>query len=152
MPKVLHRGDRVLLEHRLDREALRLDDAALGPTIGGAVRDAAQELLLLDRPGANPRLLLEVDRLALHLVDDDVQGGLVRGARGGGVDRVSVDHQGDVHDVRVCSAAVRLVGELHGRIRPVIEEALEARKLAFRVLPDSLRDLEVLAPDNRPHG
>jgi hypothetical protein len=47
---------------------------------------------------------------------------------------------------------MRLVGELDDGVRAVIEEPLEASKLAFRVLPDPVRDLEVLAPDDRPHG
>ena len=49
-------------------------------------------------------------------------------------------------------AAVGLVRQLDDGVRAVIEEPLEAGELALRVLPDPVRDLEVLAPDDRPHG
>ena len=41
--ELLHLGERVLLEHRLDREALGLDDPALAAGVRGAVGETAQE-------------------------------------------------------------------------------------------------------------
>jgi hypothetical protein len=45
-----------------------------------------------------------------------------------------------------------LVRELQGGVRTVIKEALEAAELALRVITDPVRNLEILAPDDRPHG
>ena len=123
-----------------------------GGRVGRAVRDLAEDLLLLLRPGADAGLLLEVDRLPLDLVHHDVQRRLVGGAGRVALERLAVDDEGDVRDVRVRGAAVRLVRELDDGVRAVIEEPLEAGELALRVLPDPVRDLEVLAPDDRPHG
>ena len=117
-----------------------------------AVRDLAEELLLLLRAGPDAGLLLEVDGLPLDLVHHGVERGLVRGARRAALERLAVDDERDVRDVRVGRAAVRLVRQLDESVRAVIEEPLEAGELALRVLPDPVRDLEVLAPDDRPHG
>ena len=95
---------------------------------------------------------LVVDRLALDLVHHHVQGGLVAGSGRMALERLAVDHQRHVHDVGVGGAPVRLVGEFDDGVRAVIEEAFEAGELAFRVLPNPVRHLEVLAPDDRPHG
>src|SRR5438874_33384 len=45
--ELLHLGERIFLEHRLDREALDLHDAAFPPRLGRPVGEAPQELLLL---------------------------------------------------------------------------------------------------------
>ena len=79
--EVLHRRDGVLLEHRLDGEALGLHDLALVAGLGGPVGDLAEDRLLLLRTRPDPRLLLVVDRLALDLVDDGVERRLVRARR-----------------------------------------------------------------------
>ena len=99
--ELLHPADRVLLEHRLDREALGLDDPALARRARRPVGDPAEELLLLDRPGAQARLLAVVDRAAFDLVDDLVERGLV--ARAGRVtaQRLAVDDERDLGDVGV---------------------------------------------------
>src|SRR6476646_6486622 len=59
--EVLHPGDRVLLEHRLDGEALRLHDPPLAGRLRGPVREVAEDRLLLIGPGPDPVLLAMVD-------------------------------------------------------------------------------------------
>src|SRR5256885_9533109 len=71
-----------------------------------------------------------------------------RGARA--AQRLTVDHERDVDDVRVLHASMLLDGQLDGCVRAVIEEALEAPELALRVFADSLRNLVVLALDDGP--
>src|SRR5207342_926708 len=55
--EVLHPGNGVLLEHRLDREALRLHDPTLAGRLGGPVREVAEDGLLLVGPRPDPGLL-----------------------------------------------------------------------------------------------
>jgi hypothetical protein len=71
--ELVHRGDGVLLEHRLDVEALDLDHARVASGASEAVGGAAEDLLLLLGPGAQARLLLVLDRLPFGLVDDVVE-------------------------------------------------------------------------------
>ena len=68
------------------------------------------------------------------------------------LERPAVDHERDVGDVGVRGAPVGLVRELHDGVRAVVQEPLEAGEASLRVLPDPVRDLEVLAPNDRPHG
>ena len=152
MAERFHLGDRSLLEHRLDREALRLDDAAFVTALGGPVRDAREDALLLGRPGAVPRLLAVGDRAPLHLVHDLVDRRLVGQGVGPPTQRLAVDDEGDLGDPRIVRAPVVLHGDLEDGVRPVVEEALQAPHLAFAVLSDGIRDIEVLALDDRPHG
>ena len=57
-----------------------------------------------------------------------------------------------VGDVGVRRAPVGLVGELDDGVRLVVEEAVEPGELALCVIADPVGNLEVLAPDDRPHG
>src|SRR5438067_4620045 len=70
--ELLHLGECIFLEHRLDREALDLHDAAFPPGLGRPVREAPQELLLLNGAVTQARLLLPVDGLPLDPIDDHV--------------------------------------------------------------------------------
>ena len=94
--------DRVLLEHRLDREALGLDDLALRRGVRVHRRSHGGLLLLRFRP--DPGL-----RLALDLVHDDVQRRLVRGAGCVALERLAVDDDDErhIHDVCVRRRAVQ---------------------------------------------
>ncbi len=152
MPQLGHRREGVLLEHRLDVEALRLDHAGLAPGLGGAVSKSAQQPLLLLGAGADPWPLLPLHGLALDLVDDRVERRLVAHAGRVRVDRATVDHQRDLGDMGIRGAAMLLVGELDGGIAVGVEESGQAPELALRVAAHVLRDLDVLALDDRPHG
>ncbi len=148
----LHLGDRVLLEHRLEREPLRLDHPALAASVGGPVRDPREDPLLLGPAAADPRLLAVVHRAPLDLVHDLVDRRLVRDGVGATAQCLAVDHEGDLGDPRVVGAPMVLHGDLEDRFRPVIQEALQAPHLPLGVLPHGVRDIEVLALDDRPHG
>ena len=50
----------------------------------------------------------------------------------------------------VSAALVVLAPELHGGVGPVVEEALDPFELALRVIANAIRDLGVLALDDRP--
>ena len=117
-----------------------------------AVGERAQDLLLLlgTRPEAGLRLV--VDGLALDLVDDLVEGGLVADPDRVAAQDPAVDDEGDLGDVRVRGAPVHLVRELDDGVRPVVEQPFEAAELAFRVGTNALRDLHVLALDDGPHA
>src|SRR4029079_17615906 len=67
--ELLHPAQRVLLEHRLDRETLVLVYPSLARWTGGPIGDLAEDLLLLDRSRPQARLLAMVDRATLDLVD-----------------------------------------------------------------------------------
>jgi len=60
-----------------------------------------------------------------------------RGVRGA-AQRLAVDHQSDLDDVRILDASVLLDRELDRRVRAVIEEAVEALERALRVFADSV--------------
>src|SRR6266550_82851 len=151
MTELGHPAGGVLLEHRLDGEALRLDDPGLAAGLGRAVGEPAEQLLLLHVPGANPRLLAMVDCAALELVDHLVDAGCVTDGGGVGPQRPAVDDQRHLDDVRILGAPMLLDGQLDEGIGPVVEDSLEPPELAFRVAADALWDLDVLALDDRPH-
>jgi hypothetical protein len=152
VPELLHPGDRVLLEHRLDREALHLHDLALARRALGTIREPAQDLLLLIGAAAESRLLLVADRLALDLVDDVIERLLVARSRGSAAEQMPVDAQRDLGEVRVGDAPAMLAPELDGRVGPVVGQALDALELSLGIIADAIRDLGVLALDDRPHG
>src|SRR5439155_5945806 len=149
--QLLHPGECVLLEHRLDVEPLHLDDARVATGLGGAVGDAPQDRLLLRRPGAEPRLGLVVDGASLEPVDDDVDAGLVGLLRGVAAQCSPIDDEADVDDVRLVAAAMVLDGQLDDRVAAVIEDTLEALEPLLGVAPDPVWDIDVLALDDRPH-
>jgi hypothetical protein len=149
--ELVHARQGVLLEHRLDREALDLDDLALPIALGGAVGDAAQDRLLLVRAGADARLLLEIDQLSLELVDDDVDAGLVRYRRGVPMERPTARDEGHVHEVRVLGAAVVLHGKLDDGVALIVEQSLQTLHLSLGMAANVIRHLEVLALDDRLH-
>ena len=91
-----------------------------------AVGEATQDLLLLLRAGPQARLLLVVDRLALDLVDDLVDRGLVGRSRSRGCADAPMDDQRHVGEVGVGGALVVLVPELDGGIGLIVEEPLES--------------------------
>ena len=93
-----------------------------------------------------------VDRAALELVDDLVDARAMADRGSVRSERLAVDDERDLDDVGIGGAAVLLDGELHERVRAIVEEALEALQLPFGVGPDPVRDLEVLALDDRPHA
>ena len=64
------------------------------PGVGRAVGDPAEDLLLLLRPGPEPRLLAVVDGVPLDLVEHVVDRGLVADARRTGVEHLPVDDSG----------------------------------------------------------
>ena len=101
MAELLHLGDSVLFEHRLDAEALRLHDPPLMPVFGSAVGDAAKDLFLGLRASSKPRLLLEFDRLAFDLVDDRVDARLMGQARRMTAQRLPIDDERHLDDLRV---------------------------------------------------
>ena len=152
MTELGHPAGGIFLEHRLDGEALRLDDAGLAAGLRRAVGEPAQEVLFLHVPGADPWLLAMVDRPALEFVDDLVDAGRVTDGRGVGPQRPAVDDQRHLDDVRVLGASMLLDRQLDERIGPVVEDSLEPPELAFRVAADALWDLDVLTLDDRPHA
>src|SRR4029079_12587087 len=66
-------------------------------------------------------------------------------------ERLPVDHQGDLDDVRVGRAPVLLDGQLDERVAPVVEDPFETGELALRVASDVVGHVDVLALDDRPH-
>ena len=152
MAELLHRADRVLLEHRLDREALGLDDPHLAARPAVAVGQPPEDLLLLLGPGAQAGLLLVVDGLPLDLVDDVVERLLVaRSARPAAQD-LAVDDEADLGDVGGGRAPVLLRPQLDGGIGLIVQQPLDPFDLAFGVVPHAVGDLGVLALDDRPHA
>jgi len=97
------------------------------------------------------RLLPGIDGLPLDSIDDHVEAGLEGRARGMAAQDLAAGGQRHFCDLRVGRAAVLLAGELDDRIRFVVEQTLETTHLAFGVLPHGLRDVDVLALDDRPH-
>ena len=94
-----------------------------------------------------------VDGLALDLVDDLVERGLVADADRVAAQRLPVDDQRDLGDVGVrrrscaCSLESSTIG-----VGPVVQEALEPAELALGVVANPVRDLDILALDDRPHA
>jgi hypothetical protein len=150
--QLVHAGERVLLEHRLDREPLDLDDAPILGAVGRAVGDPTEDGLLLDRASPESGLLLEVDRAALDLVDDRVDARLVRRRGGMATQRPSVDDEGDLDDVRVIVAAVLLERELDDGVAAVVQEPLDPPQALLRVAAHRVANREVLALDDRSHA
>ena len=122
--ELLHPGDGVLFEHRLDREAFRLHDPALGSALRRAVGDLAEEDLLLVGAGPDPRLLEVVDGAALELVDDLVDPGPMGLGRRMGPQRSAIDHERDLDDVRDGGTPMLLDRELDESVAPIVENAL----------------------------
>jgi len=120
--ELLHRRDGILLEHRLDGEALDLDDPGFAARSLGTVGETAEDLLLLFGSGSKPRLLLVLDRLALGLVDDVVECLLIAGAGRSSAKHLTVDDQRDLGEVRFRGVLVPLVPELNGGIGLIVEE------------------------------
>src|SRR4051794_33004932 len=112
MAELFHLRDCVFLEHRLDRETLDLHDALLAARRRGAISEPAEDLLLLLGPRPQTRLLLVIDGLALDLVDDFVDGGLVARALCVAVHGLAIDHESHIGHVRVGRAAMLLIREL----------------------------------------
>ena len=150
--ELLHLGHRVLLEHRLDREALRLDDPSLVRRLRGSVRDPPQDLFLGLRAGTQARFALEVDRLAFDLVHDRVDACLVRQGSGVAAQRLPVDDERDLHDLRVGGASVVLDPELHDGVAPIVEQPLQPFEAPFGVAARAFGNFEVLPLDDGPHG
>jgi hypothetical protein len=148
--ELLHRGDGILLEHRLDGEALDLDDPGFPARSLGAVGETAEDLLLLLRSGSKPWLLLVLDRLALGLVDDVIERLLVARTGRSSAKHLTVDDQRDLGDVRFRRVLVPLAPELHGGIGLIVEEPLDPPEFSLRVLADAIGDLGILALDDRP--
>ena len=150
--ELLHLGHRVLLEHRLDSEALRLDDPSLVRRLRGSVRDPPQDLFLGLRAGTQARFALEVDRLAFDLVHDRVDACLVRQGSGVAAQRPPVDDERDLHDLRVGGASVVLDPELHDGVAPIVEQPLQPFEAPFGVAARAFGNFEVLPLDDGPHG
>ena len=121
---------------------------------GVAVPSASrpEDLLLLLGPRAEARLLLVIDRLALDLVDDLIDGGLVARALCVAVERLAIDDERDIGHVRVGGAAMLLVRELDDDVRAVVQQTVQPSQPALGVVTDPLGDLDVLALDDRPHA
>ena len=77
--------------------------------------------------------LAVVDRAPLDLVEDGVDPGLVRRGGGRAAQRLAVDDERHVDDVRVLHAPVLLDRQLDRGVRSVVEEALEPAELPLRV-------------------
>src|ERR1035437_2091472 len=157
--KLLHPLDGVLLEHRLDREALRLDDARSGNLIvggdgfGEGVFASPDDLPGSRRVGSNlsAGLLAQIDGLALDSIQYRVQAGLIGGTRGVAADCLTIHYQGQLDYVRVGAAPMLLVRELDNRLRPLVLESFESTHLSVGVFPHGLWDIDVLALDDHPH-
>ncbi len=93
-----------------------------------------------------------IDCLSLDLVDDLVDGGLVGRAGRAAAQDLSVDDERHLGEMRFGGALVMLTPELDRRIRLIVEEPFDPPEFPFRVLADAVRDLGVLALDDRPHA
>src|SRR6478752_6344360 len=125
MTEILHLGHCVFLEHRFDRETLDLHDALLAAGGRRPVGKPSEDLLLLLGPRPQTRLLLVVDGLALDLVDDLVDGGLVARALCVAVHGLAIDDESHIGHVRVGGAAMLLVGELDDDVRAVVQQTVQ---------------------------
>src|SRR6478736_9680466 len=65
---------------------------------------------------------------------------------------MAVDHQGHFGEMGVGRASMGLVPELHARVGLIVQQPLDPSELAFREDADVIRDLGVLAFDDRPHA
>ena len=108
-------------------------------------------LLLLLRPGRTRGFALWSTAWRSTLSTTVVDGRLVADADRVAAQDPAVDDQGDLGDVGVRGAPVLLVRELDDGIGAVVQEPLEPAELALGVVADPLRDLDVLALDDRPH-
>ncbi len=93
-----------------------------------------------------------VDGAPLELVDDLVDAGPMGLGRCVGPQRLAVDDEGDLDDVRDRRAAVLLDRKLDQGVAAIIEEALQPPELALGVPADMVGHVDVLALDDRPHG
>ena len=109
-----------------------------GAAAPSAVR---RRIRLSSRADPHPGRLPVADRAPLDLVEHLVDRRLVLRPAAGAAQRLAVDAQGDLGDVRVGDAPVLLVGDSTDGVRPVVEDALDSAELALRVAPDPLRDL-----------
>ena len=85
-------------------------------------------------------------RLSLGFSQNLYTGGRV------GLERLAVDHEGDLDDVRNGRAPVLLDGQLDVGVTAVVQDPLQSGQLALGVPPDVVGDVDVLALDDRPHG
>ena len=76
----------------------------------------------------------------------------MRWPRGVAADGLSADDERDLDDLGVGSAAMLLGREFHDGVRAVVHQPLEPMHLPLGVLLDVLRDVDVLALDDRPHS
>jgi hypothetical protein len=65
---------------------------------------------------------------------------------------LTVDGQRDLGDLRFGGVVVGFARELDHGVRLLVQQSFEAPHLAFGVLSHRLRDVDVLALDDRPHG
>jgi len=152
--ELLHSRQGVLFEHRLDGETLGLDDSSrrslrLIDALGLLGGECANPRLL--GPDFAARLLTSVYGLALDAVDDGVQAGLERRPSRMTAQNLTAGRDRHVSHLRVGNTPMLLAGQFDDRVRFVIEQSFEPAHLAFRILPDLLRDVDVLALDDRPH-
>ena len=77
---------------------------------------------------------------------------LVAAARRVTAQDLAIDDERHVGGVGVRGALVHLVGEFHDRVRPIVEESLQASEPPLGVVANPVRDLHVLALDDGSHG
>src|SRR4051812_16290476 len=150
MAQLLHPSNGILFEHRLDGEPLHLHDAGLRPGRRRPVGEPSKNLLLLLRSSPQAGLLLVVDGLALDLVDDLVDGDLVARALGMAVERLAIDDERHVGHMGIGCTPMLLIRELHDHVRSIVEQPVEPSQPTLGILADAVRDLDVLALDDRP--
>jgi hypothetical protein len=100
----------------------------------------------------DPRLLAMVDGTSLELVDDLVDAGPMGLCGRVGPQRLAVDDEGDLDDVRDRGAAMLLVRKLDKGVAPIVEEALQPPELELGLPADIFGHVDDLALDDRPHG
>src|SRR5207249_2764096 len=117
----------------------------------GALAETLEHLAAF-RGACPKRLLLVVHGTALGLVRHGVDRGLVGGPGSVAPERLAIDDEGRLGDVRIRRAPVLLHGELEEGLAAVVKEALDPVQLALRIPTHTRRDVDVLAPDNSSHG
>jgi len=117
--------------------------------VPSAIERSSCFLLVRARPQSWPFLV--VDSLALELVDDLVQGGVVAGGPGCTADRLAVDDEGHVHDMALGEVPVPFQRQLDGGLAAVVKQPLQAAHLLLHITPVLIADIEILALDDRAH-
>ena len=146
-PRSSIRADRVLLEHRLDREALRLDDPALAVGLGRSRRRSRGGSCFSCSGRARTRGFSRwstARRSSLSTTSSTPARWVDRG--GVGPERLAVDDERDLDDVGVGRAAMLLDGELDQGVAPIVEDPLQAGQLALRVGADVARGRRCSCP------